>query len=184
MNAYARGRRTEQSKNRLLTERTSTVMFMSSLSAVPRDLLEVAMLDGCTSVQRFFKIKMRYLASSVSFVTIMSLINSFKVFREVYLLTGNYPYDSMYTLQHFMNNKFAKLDYQDVTTAAYLFALGEGDSQNTAIAALDFTNPAFCAYLKERLKRLARMGVGVIKTDFSEEIPEDAGYFSLLIVKD
>lgn len=59
----------------------------------------------------------------------------------------------------------------------YLFALGEGDSQNTAIAALDFTNPEFCAYLKERLKRLARMGVGVIKTDFSEEIPEDAVFY-------
>ena len=29
----------------------------------------------------------------------------------------------MYTLQHFMNNKFAKLDYQDVTTAAYSFAM-------------------------------------------------------------
>ena len=99
------------------------IMFMSSLSAVPRDLIEVAMLDGCTSVQRFFKIKMRYLASSVSFVTIMSLINSFKVFREVYLLTGNYPYDSMYTLQHFMNNTFSNADYQKLSSAAVVLCL-------------------------------------------------------------
>ena len=99
------------------------IMFMSSLTAVPRDLLEVAELDGCTGVQRFFKIKMRYIASSVSFVTIMSLINSFKVFREVYLLTGNYPYDSMYTLQHFMNNTFSNADYQKLSSAAVVLCL-------------------------------------------------------------
>lgn len=99
------------------------IMFMSALSAVPRDLLEVSMLDGCTGVQRFFKIKMRYIASSVSFVTIMSLINSFKVFREVYLLTGNYPYDSMYTLQHFMNNTFSNADYQKLSSAAVVLCL-------------------------------------------------------------
>ncbi len=99
------------------------IMFMSALSAVPKDILEVATLDGCNSVQRFFKIKLRYLVSSLSFVTIMSLINSFKVFREVYLLTGNYPYDSMYTLQHFMNNTFANYDYQKLSSAAVVLCL-------------------------------------------------------------
>ena len=99
------------------------IMFMSALSAVPRDMLEVAMLDGCNGVQRFFKIKLRYLVSSVSFVTIMSLINSFKVFREVYLLTGNYPYDSLYTLQHFMNNTFGNFDYQKLSSAAVVLCL-------------------------------------------------------------
>ena len=99
------------------------IMFMSALSAVPKDILEVATLDGCNSAQRFFKIKLRYLVSSLSFVTIMSLINSFKVFREVYLLTGNYPYDSMYTLQHFMNNTFANYDYQKLSSAAVVLCL-------------------------------------------------------------
>ncbi len=94
------------------------IMFMSALSAIPRDILEVATLDGCSPVQRFFRIKLRYLMSTVSFVTIMSLINSFKVFREVYLLTGNYPYDSMYTLQHFMNNTFKNLEYPKLSSAA------------------------------------------------------------------
>jgi len=99
------------------------IMFMSALSSVPKDLLEVAMLDGCNSVQRFFKIKLRYITSSLSFVTIMSLINSFKVFREVYLLTGNYPYDSVFTLQHFMNNTFANADYQKLSSAAIVLCL-------------------------------------------------------------
>lgn len=66
---------------------------------------------------------------------------------------------------------------KDYSGNPYVFPLGEGDIANTAIVALDFTNPEFVAYLKERVKRLMRMGVGVIKTDFSEEIPEDAVFY-------
>ncbi len=99
------------------------IMFMSALSAVPRDIIEVAMLDGCGPMKRFFMIKLRYLSSTISYVTIMSLINSFKVFREVYLLTGDYPFNSVYTLQHFMNNTFRNFDYQKLSSAAVLLAL-------------------------------------------------------------
>jgi len=99
------------------------IMFMSALSAVPRGIIEVAMLDGCGAVRRFFTIKLRYLTSTISFVTIMSLINSFKVFREVYLLTGNYPYDSMYTLQHFMDNTFSSFEYTKLSTAAIVLCV-------------------------------------------------------------
>ena len=57
------------------------------------------------------------------FVTILSMINSFKVFREIYLLTGKYPYEGLYMLQHFMNNTFASLDYQKLSAAAVLMAI-------------------------------------------------------------
>ena len=57
------------------------------------------------------------------FVTILSLINSFKIFREVYLLAGSYPYDGLYTLQHFMNNMFNSLNYQRLSAAAVIMAL-------------------------------------------------------------
>ena len=99
------------------------IMFMSALSAIPQDIIEVSMLDGCGPMKRFFMVKLRYLASTVSYVTIMSLINSFKVFREVYLLTGDYPYDSLYTLQHFMNNTFRNFDYQKLSSAAIVLSL-------------------------------------------------------------
>ena len=58
----------------------------------------------------------------------------------------------------------------------YEFTPGEGDAGH-GVFALDFTNPEFVAYMKERVKRLMRMGVGVMKTDFSEEIPEDAVFY-------
>ena len=40
-------------------------------------------------------------------------------------------------------------------------------------ACFDFTNPEFLAWYEERVKKIVRMGVSVIKTDFSEAVPED-----------
>lgn len=99
------------------------ILFMSALGSVPRDIIEVAELESASRFRIFFTIKLRYLASTILFVTIMSLISSFKIFREVYLLTTDYPYDTIYMLQHFMNNKFKSLDYQTLSAAAILMSL-------------------------------------------------------------
>lgn len=99
------------------------IIFMATLSSIPKEIIEVALLESATKWQIFWKIKIRYLASTIVFVTIMSLINSFKVFREIYLMTGDYPYDSLYMLQHFMNNTFRSLDYQKLSSAAILMSL-------------------------------------------------------------
>jgi multiple sugar transport system permease protein len=99
------------------------ILFMAAIGSIPKDLIEVARLESATDWQIFIHIKLRYLSSTILFVTILSLINSFKVFREVYLLTGDYPYDSMYMLQHFMNNTFRNLDYQKLSAAAIIMSL-------------------------------------------------------------
>lgn len=99
------------------------ILFMAALASIPKDILEVARLESATPLQTFFYIKIRYLSSTILFVTIMSLISSFKIFREIYLLTTDYPYDSIYMLQHFMNNKFKNLDYQTLSAAAILMSL-------------------------------------------------------------
>ncbi len=99
------------------------ILFMAALSSIPKDILEVARLESATPLQTFFYIKLRYLSSTILFVTIMSLISSFKIFREIYLLTTDYPYDSIYMLQHYMNNKFKNLDYQTLSAAAILMSL-------------------------------------------------------------
>ena len=96
------------------------ILFMSALASIPKELLEVASLENASKFQVFWLIKVRYMSSSILFVTIMSLINSFKVFREIYLMTGDYPVDSLYMLQHFMNNTFASLDYQKLSAAAII----------------------------------------------------------------
>ena len=99
------------------------ILFMAGLANIPKELLEVADVEGASEWYKFFAIKLRYLSPTVLFVTILSLINSFKVFREVYLLTGDYPYETLYMLQHFMNNTFKSLDYQKLSAAAVVMAL-------------------------------------------------------------
>ena len=99
------------------------ILFMSGLANIPKDQIEVAKLESATDFQIFWLIKIRYLSSTILFVTIMSLINSFKVFRETYLMSGDYPYDALYMLQHFMNNTFRSLDYQKLSSAAVMMAL-------------------------------------------------------------
>ena len=99
------------------------ILFLAALANVPTDILEMAMLEGASSVRIFFQIKLRYIFPTILFVTILSLINSMKIFREVYLLTGKYPYDGLYLLQHFMNNTFKSLDYQKLSAAAMIMSL-------------------------------------------------------------
>ena len=98
------------------------ILFMAGLSNIPKELLEVADVEGASESYKFFAIKLRYLSPTVLFVTILSLINSFKVFREVYLLTGDYPLGRLYMLQHFMNNTFRSFDYQKLSAAAVIMA--------------------------------------------------------------
>lgn len=98
------------------------ILFMSGLANIPKELLEVADVEGASERYKFFSIKLRYLSPTVLFVLILSLINSFKVFREIYLLTDDYP-SELYMLQHFMNNTFRSLDYQKLSAAAVLMAL-------------------------------------------------------------
>ena len=99
------------------------ILFLSAMGNIPKDIIEVAELDGANRRQIFFHVKLRYLSPTILFVAILSMINSFKVFREVYLLTGEYPYGALYMLQHYMNNTFASGDYQKLSTAAIYMSL-------------------------------------------------------------
>ena len=100
------------------------ILFMAALNNIPKELLEVAEVEGASKAYQFFHIKLRYLSPTVLFVTILSIINSFKVFREIYLLSGDYPYEGLYMLQHFMNNMYNKnLDYQRLSAAAIMLAV-------------------------------------------------------------
>jgi multiple sugar transport system permease protein len=93
------------------------VLFMSGLASIPKEYYEAAWVDGARPWSAFWHITLPGLAPTSILVTIMSIINSFKVFKEIYLITGSYPHESIYTLQHFMNNMFSSLNYPRLTTA-------------------------------------------------------------------
>ncbi|ABR50809.1 binding-protein-dependent transport systems inner membrane component [Alkaliphilus metalliredigens QYMF] len=99
------------------------VLFLAGLQNIPLEYYEAADIDGASNWRKFTSITLVYLTPTTFFVFVMSIINSFKVFREVYLISGAYPHDSIYMLQHYMNNKFASLDYQMLTSAAFIMAI-------------------------------------------------------------
>lgn len=99
------------------------VLFMAGLSNIPREYYEAAAVDGATLWGVFRRITVPCLLPTLVVVSLMSIVNSFRVFREVYLLMGAYPHESVYMLQHFMNNNFFALNYQRLTTATTLLVL-------------------------------------------------------------
>lgn len=101
----------------------SVVIFASALQTIPEAYYEYARLEGAGPLRQARRITLPLLAPSAFLVFILAWINAFKIFKEAYFIGGAYPDEAVYTLQHFMNNKFAKLDYQDVTTAAYSFVI-------------------------------------------------------------
>lgn len=96
----------------------NTVLYLAGLSNIPKEQYEAAALDGAGKAWTLRAVTLPGLAHSFIVVLIMSVINSFKIFREVYLVAGGYPHSSIYTLQHFMNNMFASLNYPRLSSAA------------------------------------------------------------------
>ncbi|MGF7058760.1 carbohydrate ABC transporter permease [Brassicibacter mesophilus] len=99
------------------------VLFLAGLQGIPKEYYEAADIDGAGVLAKFFNITIIYLMPTTFFVIIISIINSFKVFKEIYLLSGNYPHESIYMLQHYINNMFNKLDYHKLVTSAVLMAI-------------------------------------------------------------
>jgi ABC-type sugar transport system permease subunit len=67
------------------------LILLAGLQAIPKDLYEAAEMDGTTPVRIFFRITLPLLMPTLTVVLILSLIRSFQVFDDVYLLTGGGP---------------------------------------------------------------------------------------------
>jgi|AGTN01.3.fsa_nt_gi ABC-type sugar transport systems, permease components len=99
------------------------VLFLAALSAIPANLYEAAQMDGIGAWGQFKIITLPHLKPALYMVTILSLLNAFKAFREVYLAAGSYPHDSIYMLQHLFNNWFTKLEMEKLCAAAVMMAV-------------------------------------------------------------
>ena len=82
------------------------ILLLAGLQSIPRMYYEAAMLDGAGRWRMLTRITLVHLTPTLFFVLIVSIINSFKVFRETYLMAGAYPQAGIYFLQHYMNNTF------------------------------------------------------------------------------
>lgn len=100
------------------------VLWVAGLSAIPSNLYEAARVDGAGEWQCFWKITLPNVLPSLFTIGVLSILNSFKVFREAYLVAGDYPHESMYLLQHLFNNWFRDLSLDKMSAAAVVNGLG------------------------------------------------------------
>ena len=98
----------------------SMILWTAGLSAIPEGIYEAAQVDGAGKWQSFLYITLPNLKGTAYTITVMSLLNSFKVFREAWLVAGDYPQESMYLLQHLYNNWFRELDFDKIAAASVL----------------------------------------------------------------
>ncbi|MCL2222554.1 MAG: sugar ABC transporter permease [Oscillospiraceae bacterium] len=99
------------------------VLFLAGFQLIPTEYYEVAEINGAGTFQKFRHVTFVYMLPTTLLVLIMSIINSFKIFREIYLLFGRYPHPSTYMLQHFMNNQFAAANLQRLSVSAVMLSL-------------------------------------------------------------
>lgn len=99
----------------------AVVILLAGLTTIPGELYESANMDGAGKWTRLTKVTLPMLRPELLVVTILSSLNAFKNFREAFVLGGDHPHESIYMLQHFMNNNFENMNFPRLSVAAVVF---------------------------------------------------------------
>lgn len=99
------------------------ILWLAAMACIPESIYDAAKIDGANAFQVFRRITLPSLLPSFFVVTILAIINSFKVYREAYLVAGNYPHESIYLLPHLFNNWFASLSIAKQSAGGVLLCL-------------------------------------------------------------
>lgn len=101
------------------------MIFLAGLQSVPDEYYEAARLDGANTRQRFFSITLPMLTPTIFFVLVVTLIGSFQVFEQTYILTRGGPANATLTISYFIfQNAFQFFRMGYASALAYvLFAI-------------------------------------------------------------
>ena len=101
----------------------AVVLLLSGLLTIPQEHYQVAQVEEASPLQTFRYVTAPQMWYALFLALVFSLINAFKCFREIFLVGGEHPHESVYMLQHFINNAFANLNYQRLSVASVLLFL-------------------------------------------------------------
>ncbi len=97
-----------------------SIILLDAIQRFPQEQKDNYLLDSNSETGYVFSILLPQLKSTVLFCSIVAVSNSFLMFRAIYALYGDTPPGRLYMLQHFMNRNFYQLNYQRLSTAAFL----------------------------------------------------------------
>lgn len=96
------------------------ILWLAGLQGISKNIYEAAQVDGAGAWKSFLYITLPQLRPAAFTIVILSFLNSFKVFREAYLVAGNYPQEKIYLLQHVFNNWFSELSVDKMAAGSVL----------------------------------------------------------------
>ena len=97
------------------------VIFLAGLQNVPQSLLEAAEIDGANKWQSFLNVTLPILSPTTFFVLILSVIGSFQVFDQAYVMTGGGPGRASYTMvYHIYRSAFEAFTFGKSSAAAVI----------------------------------------------------------------
>lgn len=88
----------------------NVMLILTALTGMSKDMLDAAKIDGAGLLRTTWHVTLPNIAPTLFFTFILSVVNSLKIFRESFLLYTNYPDESVYMLQNYLNNHFQKLN--------------------------------------------------------------------------
>lgn len=100
----------------------SAVLLYVGLRDVEPLLLDAAALDGAGAWRTYFHISLPCIRNHVSIMLMLLVMFSLRIYKESYLLFGDYPSNDMYLLAHYMSNHFIKMHYQNVAVSSVSLA--------------------------------------------------------------
>lgn len=96
------------------------LLLLSGLITIPREQYEAAQMEGATAWHQFRYVTTPQMWNSLFVALVFAVVNAFKCFKEMFLVGGEHPNEHVYMLQHYLNNCFANLNYQRLSTASVL----------------------------------------------------------------
>lgn len=98
------------------------VLWLTGLSALPRETEEAAAVDGAGRWARLIYITIPQLSGSFFTILMLSILQSFKSYREIWMTAGNYPQEDIYLLQHLLQNWYLKLEFDRMAALTVVLA--------------------------------------------------------------
>lgn len=100
------------------------VIFLAGLQSVPPSLYEAAELDGVTRLRSFWHITLPMISPVFLFQLIMSLIESFQVFTQAFIMTKGGPnYSTMFYVYYLYQNAFKNFKMGYASAMAWLLLI-------------------------------------------------------------